>query len=608
MARPGDRLARWWAGWRVALRMTRRDVRRHKGRAALVVLLVGLPVLLISAGATLLATDSVEPAEEIPARMGQTQASIAYRPYLFDEAEAADGQAAHHEQALADLPRLVDGTLIPTTMGDSRVVMGERKVAVTILGVDGRNPVTAGMVSLTSGRWPAADDEVLVTPLALAKGIPASGTLTLTTPEGPARTVTVVGQGSAGGHFQRALITLPTISGDNEVSYLVDRADPVTWRDVKALNAAGYDVTSRAVMLDPSEAKADPEYDGRFDNGNSAEVVGLVALIAVGMVLETALLAGPAFAVGAARSRRALALAAANGADKRQLRRHVLGQALLLGGLAAVVGATLGPLAARVGIGLWTRTHPEHNLAAVFDVPLGQVLAIVVCAVLASLAAAFAPAVGAARLDLVAILRGHRAHRPAHRGMPVLGLVIATVGGAVVVNAIVNRGREMSVAGGAVLLVGGTLLLIPMLLSLVGRWGARLPLPLRMAARDIGRQRGRAVPTVGAIMAAVATLTTLAIGGISDEAQGARDYQPQAPIGHGLLQGNPVDLADARAVVADIDPELSIVDIRALVPDRSVIDPTTGREGIIAVLPPGCSDRDALDWTSACSLDEQVPP
>ena len=46
----GGRFARWFASWRVSLKMARRDALRYKGRSALVVLMVALPVALIVGG------------------------------------------------------------------------------------------------------------------------------------------------------------------------------------------------------------------------------------------------------------------------------------------------------------------------------------------------------------------------------------------------------------------------------------------------------------------------------------------------------------------------------------------------------------------------------
>src|SRR5674476_1453201 len=70
------RFGRWLAGWRVAIRIARRDARRYKWRSALIVAMVGLPVLLLTGGITLLATNDISMAESVPRVMGSAQARI----------------------------------------------------------------------------------------------------------------------------------------------------------------------------------------------------------------------------------------------------------------------------------------------------------------------------------------------------------------------------------------------------------------------------------------------------------------------------------------------------------------------------------------------------
>ena len=64
------------SGWRPALRIARRDLWRNKGRNALVVVMVGLPVMAVSAFATVNATNSISPVEQISQLMGATQALV----------------------------------------------------------------------------------------------------------------------------------------------------------------------------------------------------------------------------------------------------------------------------------------------------------------------------------------------------------------------------------------------------------------------------------------------------------------------------------------------------------------------------------------------------
>ena len=59
-------------GWRVSLRLAARDIRKHRGRAALVVLLIGLPLFLISGAGTFAFTKDVNASEGITRTMGSS--------------------------------------------------------------------------------------------------------------------------------------------------------------------------------------------------------------------------------------------------------------------------------------------------------------------------------------------------------------------------------------------------------------------------------------------------------------------------------------------------------------------------------------------------------
>src|SRR5665647_2842117 len=77
----------------------------------------------------------------------------------------------------------------------------------------------------------------------------------------------------------------------------------------------GRDQSHRAPR--PSATRAGP---GHRERGLDAGTLALVAAIGAMALLEAALLIGPAFAVGARRQQRQLALLAAAGAERRTLR------------------------------------------------------------------------------------------------------------------------------------------------------------------------------------------------------------------------------------------------------------------------------------------------
>ena len=123
------------------------------------------------------------------------------------------------------------------------------------------------------------------------------------------------------------------------------------------------------------------------------------------LLIITALLVGPAFAVSATRQRRTLALAASNGASTPVLRRTVLAQALVLGGASALVGTLLGVV---VTPSSWrcSRSDGDFGPTAPLDIRWGLLAGIALCALGSTLVAALAPARRLGRLDIVGVMRG----------------------------------------------------------------------------------------------------------------------------------------------------------------------------------------------------------
>jgi len=370
------RFARWLAGWRVAIRIARRDARRYKWRSALIVAMVGLPVLLLTSGITLLATNDVSMAESVPSILGSAQARIyingpgrqvqspdsQFNRNLSAGALAVPGFAPDSAWTMSKVQKVTGGRVIQMLDAGLRVTVGDRRPTMAVLGIDARDPLARGMTDLVSGRWASSASEVVVTEAGIANSLPREGTLTATGPDGKPRELSVVGvatgQTGVGPPFLVALPQLVTSTADQSrgsTAFLVGR-DPVSWQDVRRLNDYGLLVQSRQVFLNPPpETELDPQIAQMV--GSTQRNLDLFLLIAaVGIFIETTLLAGPAFAVSAARQRRSLALAASNGAEARQLRRYVLGQAVVLGVVSAAIAAVAGVLA---------RKHAHHGVGDV---------------------------------------------------------------------------------------------------------------------------------------------------------------------------------------------------------------------------------------------------
>ncbi|GAA0966244.1 FtsX-like permease family protein [Actinocorallia libanotica] len=268
--------------------------------------------------------------------------------------------------------------------------------------------------------------------------------------------------------------------------------------------------------------------------GGGPEGMAVNSLFIALVVLETVLLAGPAFAVGLRRQNRLLALVSAAGGSPGQLRALVLCSGLLLGGIAGLVGTAFGLLFGWVGR-LALADPPRGRDLPPWDVPWLWTAAIVLTAVLSGLAAAYAPARQAGRTDTAEIMAGRRSTPPPRRGLPVLGALLVVAGVALIPLGL-DELREFSAAFGAALIIIGIVLLVPALIALTARFADRLPLPLRLAVRDADRHRTRTAPAIAAIMAVTAALTALAIGGASDFAQERAEYEPSLPTGQTIVR------------------------------------------------------------------------
>ena len=637
------RFARWLAGWRVAIRIARRDARRYKWRSALIVAMVGLPVLLLTSGITLLATNDVSMAESVPGLMGSAQARISnpgrirliqspdgQPTYSNDKSEgvaalAVPGFAPDSAWTTAKVQKVTGGRVIQTLDSWMRVTLGDRRPSMPVLGIDARDPLARGMTELVSGRWAHTGSEVVVTKAGIARGLPREGTLTTANTDGKPRQLTVVGVATAEtGIGLPSLVALPEqvtgISDQQQVqsAFLVERANPVTWSDVLAMNNYGLLVQSRQVFVHPpSAAEQGPAFVQSGSGQSQFDVVLLLA--AVGLFLETTLLVGPAFAVSAARQRRSLALAASNGAEARQLRRYVLGQAVVLGAVSAAIAVVAGVVLTLAGLTWWQTGHADFATGP-FEISWPRVGGVLACAVVASMVAALLPAKGIARLDIVSVLAGRPGDRKVRRGLPTAGVVIMVLSGIALIWSVVSGGNVglsllravprafggqmyLIVVVGTVGLILGCLMVIPALLALVGRLGTHLVLPLRLATRDTARQRGRSTPAVAAIMAAVAALTTLSIGAASYTRQQEDTYEPRMPMGSGeiIFDGENSNERSVRTVTDSFAPQLE------LDPVGYVANPAplakTRNSSWITLVPPGCTEAQIV---ASCETHKDI--
>lgn len=560
-------MTRLLSGWRLALRMAWREVRRARARSLLVLVMVTLPVVAVVAADVAQATSSVSSVEGLGRRIGSAEAKVQAMPggRVYQTADPDSGgfgmRPGHDPPAsLAQVEQALGGSrpAVELREGLVRLRTDLGVLSVDSTAVDLQSPLATGLYRLTSGRWPSGAHEVAMNAALSAHGYAVGDTLT----ETDGSTVRVVGTAESTGTRTSALLVgdtdwLPAPPARGVRTWLVG-GPPVTWAQVLAVNRLGASVLSRAVVEHPPSADQLPA-QFRADSGGDTTLIAILALIGVMALLEVVLLAGPAFAVGARRQSRSLALIAANGGTPAQSRRVVLGSAVVIGLISAVLGIVLGIAAAAGVVPLLQRS--ADSWFGPFQVRWDHVVAIAAFGVLSAFLAAVVPAWLASRQDVVAVLAGRRGDRRPSRRSPFVGL--ALLAGGIVLAVLGSRGSgEMLLAGSALLSVFGMLFLVPVAVVAVARLGRGLPLPLRYAVRDAARHRTRTVPAVAAVAATVAGAVALSIGNTSDQAQAKAEYSQVLAEGEGVVSFVPErQQPQVRRILAQQLPQVEVSEI-----------------------------------------------
>lgn len=398
------------ARWRAVLRLAWRDAARHKGRTAVVVAMMMLPVFAATFLTTIVRSSTETTETMIQTRLGD-EAQARLDPADCERVEQhpvsgssicdhGDGEMdlATEDQILAALPP--GSELVPEYTGQGSLRSEAALVEATWTQVDAT--AVPGLVPVRSGLAPEEGQVVLDSRTAERLGVGVGADLDLVVGE-EERTVRIVGLAAPDRNPQvwAGVGTVP--EQRREPAAWLAVGAPVTWAHTQALNEEGVLVFSRQVTLDPP---ADDEIPAGMGAGNwDATTVGLIGAVAAIGLVQAVLLIGPAFAVGARRSARTLALVAASGGRPRDLYRTVLASGLVAGGLAGMLGALLGLTA---GVGTYLIVTRMGFAFPNLVLPTWELVLIAGLALLVGLSAAWIPARGAASTDVVAALAGRR--------------------------------------------------------------------------------------------------------------------------------------------------------------------------------------------------------
>ncbi|MGW0548585.1 FtsX-like permease family protein [Streptomyces altiplanensis] len=552
----------WYHSWVAAVRIARRDAWRFKGRSSLVLAMIALPILGVSAADLTLRSAELSTEQQMERDLGAADARVSDpgmggvpihqspdgRNHMtvenFDNKPWPEGSA----DIRAAFP--AGAKILKDTSGSGKLRTEHGLLNTVIHELDATDPMTKGLMTLGQGRFPDKAGEIAATAHFLeTSGLEVGSELTA---RGLATEYRIVGSYELPGALKsdevlarpgtflapldKALKAdgLPGTAADSTYLVSVD-GDGFTWNMVKKANAHGAVVTSRAVALAPPADSEVPLHQrddwSDYEQSTAARTAELAAVgTVVGLaMLEICLLAGPAFAVGARRSRRQLGLVGANGGDRRHIRAIVLSGGLVIGFAAAVVGTALGLLLTFV-----LRPLLEDYMGqrfGSFDIRPLELFGIGLLAVLTGLLAAIVPAVTASRQTVLASLTGRRGVRRSSRVLPVVGLVATGLGIAITLFGATATDSIVVVAGGSALAELGIVALTPALVGLFGKLGGWLPLSPRLALRDAVRNRGRTAPAVAAVLAAVAGTVAVATYATSDDVQQRAAYQARLPHG-----------------------------------------------------------------------------
>ncbi|MFJ3724480.1 FtsX-like permease family protein [Streptomyces sp. NPDC090045] len=560
----------WYHSWVAALRIARRDAWRAKGRSSLVLAMIALPIIGVSAADLTLRSAELSPEQTLSRQMGIADARLTSSHLGLPIYQLPDGSnyapvggydkydpssTSRDEPQEPDMSTLPAGTQVTKdSVGYGKVRTKHGLLGTDLRELDTQSPLVAGMITLDRGRLPERAGEVIATTAFLENsGLFVGSTAT---PRGATTSYKIVGAyerpselgkdeiiappGTLIAPLDQALQASGAFGIRPNVSYLVKvGGDGFTWNMVKAANTKSLVVVSRTVRLNPPADADVPLYQQeskeqyQLGASSTSEMAVLATVVGLAM-LEICLLAGPAFAVGARRSRRQLGLVGANGGDRRHIRSIVLSGGLVIGAVSAVIGTAVG-----VVLTIALRPVLEDQLGVRFgglDFRPLELAGIALLAVVTGLLSAIVPAVTASRQTVLASLTGRRGVRRANRVLPVLGL-LAVAGGAMI--ALYGTASKMGatvVAGGSAIAELGIVALTPVLVGLFGRLGRWLPLSPRLALRDAVRNRGRTAPAVAAVLAAVAGTVAVATYEHSRDLQMRHEYVAELPHGTGVLE------------------------------------------------------------------------
>ncbi|MFE6281455.1 ABC transporter permease [Streptomyces sp. NPDC057877] len=514
------------------LKATFRSFLAHKGRLLLSALAVILSVAFVAG--SLIFSDTVS--RTFDRLFASTAADVTVTPKQNLDEAIPSGMTPTLPAQLADRVAGIDGVAAAraevdvegiTVADQDNESVGPTTGAPT-LGLDW-NPTERSPVELTSGRAPSGDGEVLLdSETAERRDVSIGDPLTVIAQPGSFEvevvgivTFTTTNPGAALVFFDPPTAQAKLL-GDPEAATAisVDAAEGVSdpqlkQRVAEALGTDGYELRTA-----DEQAESDAEQLGGFLDVIKYVMLGfagVAVLVGVFLIVNT-------FSMLIAQRTRELGLLRALGADRRQVRRSVLTEALLLGAF----GSTLG---LATGIGLAAGLMELMSLlgmnidATEMVIGWGTPVAAYAVGVGVTFVAAYLPARRAAGVSPMAALSDAEVAgvgRPL-RVRAVAGAVIGTAGAAALVGCVTSSdtGSAASLLGLGVALtliatvIAGPLLVRPVIRVLGGAFPALFGSVGRMSQRNALRNPRRTGATAAALMVGLSLVGGMSVASAS---------------------------------------------------------------------------------------------
>ena len=334
----------------------------------------------------------------------------------------------------------------------------------------------ASTVTLRTGRYPASDGQIALTPaMSQFLAAPVGASLKLS-----GVTLKVVGLVENPAQLDDAFGLVTRAPAGRQVRYtLLVRA------------SSGQLARFRAAAAVPGGLTVDTPVYYSHD-------LGVLLVAALGMIL-VAVLALTAFLVLAQRRLRQLGMLAAIGATQRQVRNVTVIHGLIVGVIAAAIGT------AAAGIG-WVVTSSLISQASGrrvswSSVPLWLILTPGVMGVLASALAAWWPARSMAKVPVVRALSNRPLDPPPGRRTAAAAAAALMLG--VLCLRFAHQRNALLMIVGLAAMIAAVLLTTPLAIRALTARSRRLPVTGRLAWRELGRNQSRSAAALATVTIAV---------------------------------------------------------------------------------------------------------